>query len=714
MAVFSHLIELSPGTPQAVYTRPAKMNVFICDVSGSMGWTMRQLAIDTIERVMHLPQGDAILVGIFASPGWYRWIAARALTDTDEYTHVCDAIHREFVARNTTCFSEVIGDVPKALGPFLAQYPVVTLTFMSDGCPVVPDLRVEDAALDRAAQALRPLLTAGAVVAYGDYADRARLARLAQTLGCELVTAQGVEQVGHTFEKVSKGRARKKKQVVVPAGAECVFTLEKDGTVTAVGGRETQTVVDAPEEAAVYALNFSELGSVPETHGDVDGVHYAAALALMQTGNVDEAINVTSECLGDVAIVNALGNALTNAELGQVEETLKTCITDARVRYARGKQLGCAPKDDAFDLLGLLELLMADPECRFYPRHEGFQMKRIGRATQTKGIYPKFEARRDVAVPLSRLVGHASELNLSIGVTIPGTIQLPDYVEVARDQGGVDLVWRDEIGLPQVYDTKIFRNYALIANALPACTRLPVSVREATFNTLASCDVLVGGLSTQTGPTIYELDLTRIPTCNRQRGKEAADFNRLAALAVQSLTLGSAAKVLRAKRDELDSEREGDRLVTLTDDQYTFLERCGVRRDGSFAPPTVQEEPTDVLDVRVLECKVKNGSPVSMKDFALMVEGKKKLNYVGEQMKLVHDRITTAMPKTLTKARAWVRDELEGVERAKREVDRDMNARRFAVALTGTWRKHFSEDEAVIDVDGHPVTLTFRTIQKKI
>lgn len=368
--------------------------------------------------------------------------------------------------------------------------------------------------------------------------------------------------------------------------------------------------------------------------------------------------------------------------------------------------------DDAFDLLDLLALLMADPDCRFYPRHPAFIYKRIGRTSRVQDGYPTFLPDTDVSVPLSRLVGHSSELNLSIGVSIPGTITLPEVMMTSATGGLV----RAAIGLHAQYQTHIFRNYALIANALPQVTQLPIySPNDATFQALADL-ALIANLHSSHDQTWY-LDLTRLPVCNRQRGREACDWAKLADLALESLKLSSMAKVLRAKRDELDPKREGEQAVELTPEQAAFLEACGVRRDGSFSPPTVQDAATDVLDIRTFEVKVKNGSPVSMKDFALMVEGKKKVNYVGELMMLGHHICLANAGRFSQKGRflSALTEEIGRLEAQKRAIDTDLNARRFAVALTGAWARSWNKDEVIVKAsDGHEVTLRFEIKQKVI
>jgi hypothetical protein len=134
--------EISKATT-GTFVRPAKLNIFIIDASGSMYWAMKQLAVDTIKRISALPAGDAVVLGLFSGQGWFKWIAARELSSKGDYDMVAKLINDEFYTRGTTCFSEIMKDVPQAIKPLLSKFSVVTLTFMSDGHPVVSNVGLE-------------------------------------------------------------------------------------------------------------------------------------------------------------------------------------------------------------------------------------------------------------------------------------------------------------------------------------------------------------------------------------------------------------------------------------------------------------------------------------------------------------------------------------------------------------------------------------------
>jgi hypothetical protein len=242
---------------------------------------------------------------------------------------------------------------------------------------------------------------------------------------------------------------------------------------TAVSALDNTTgVVEVPETSQVLvydgSLDTKELGNEASAYG--------AALALVVMGEIDEALKVMSD-LGDVAVVNQINNALTNAEMKKAEDLMRAAILDEKSRFTAGKKPGCLPADDAFDLMDLIEVLQSDDSCRFYPYDAKFVYKRTGRRSVVDPKYPRFQPDKSTGVPLSHVTGHSSELNLSVGLNIRGTIKLPETV-IFEDGTKLE---RKAVGLPEEYPTSIFRNYSLVSNALPVVTHLPIYCSYETY-----------------------------------------------------------------------------------------------------------------------------------------------------------------------------------------------------------------------------------------
>lgn len=668
-------------------TTPERIHhIWIVDQSGSMGWAVDQMARDMVVHLKEIKHGDTITVGYFSGVGdWRWWVKGTRLNNPSDYEAVSQVLLKNSRSRNTTCFSEILADVPTVIRDVAPFADSVELVFLTDGHPVVPNYDREHRAIFTAIKEAKSQISTGLLVGVGDYYNRPLMVEMAQALGATLQHADEIKQFSQRLGEIVVKAGKKRTTITLPKGAEAAFAIENGRVV--IYAVDNNTVV-APTGTTVYFVSKDADKSqvkAPVASKTLDPYQpmYATALLHVQNGDVTEALSVLSD-IGDVGIVNQLSSAMTNKEMADVEASLQEAATDLSKRFLQGQKKGCAPKEDAFDLMDLLNLLQNDKEARFYPYHSDFQYKRIGRASKTLPGYPKFIPQSDVSVPVSSLIGNAAELNISIGVNIPGTVELPDEVN------GMTL---QSVGLPKQFDAHIYRTYNLIANALPNVTKLPVSVGYDTFLKLHE-NGLVPVLAEWHRGEVFVLDLNSVPACNRARGKSSCDWEYLARTAVQSTILGNRLKVLKDKLNELDPDKEFKRPVTMTETQQKFLDACGIKPDGTYAPPSEQQEATDVLTIRTLEVKVEKASPVTVKDFQLMLKGNKKMNFVGEQMKLSDDEMQKAMPNSTGAAIQWLNTRIEELKDEKRHLDADVNARRYAIALGGYWKKHHPNPEA--------------------
>lgn len=355
-------------------------------------------------------------------------------------------------------------------------------------------------------------------------------------------------------------------------------------------------------------------------------------------------------------------------------------------------------KDNAFDLIDLLILLRNDHASRLYPFHKNFHQNGIEHANKVIDGSQVFTPDQNVSVPFLHFIHHKSALNLSLRVTIPGTVELP--------YGAYTL------GFHAKHQAHIFCTYPFIVNAKPTITYLPVTLsREIYF--LLRHKGIIRNHHVFVPTNVIALHLTRMPLCNKQRISTANDWHQMARLAIESLKLENILKVLYAKRDELCQERINEQLIAFTEPQREFLAACGVCHDGSFNTPVEKIETTNVLDMRTLEIKIDKNIPVTMKDFSLMCARKKKWNYVGDLMLQGHSLMRNCMPTHhIDDAITWLDTTIDYNETKKHAIDIDLFGRRLAVVLACAWS--FDTEETTVNVDGHAVTLRYGTIEKKI
>lgn len=675
--------------PGVKLTRPDKHNVLIVDLSGSMDWATDALAKDTIKRVQDLPDGDFLSLAYFSGEGDYRWLVKGVKTDAKGKQSIEAVIKNNFRARNTTCFSEVLGTTAQVIADVAPFSNVISLVFMSDGHPVVSSLERETTAIFKAIAGIKGQISDAVVVGYGDYYNRELLTKMAQALGATFTHAQSVEAVGEEFVKASKKKTARKLKIKVPKNAQVVFTVQ-DGEVA------VQTGDEISETAQAYSITAGD------KNGLDDSLAYAGALALMQADASDRALELMGS-VGDVGIVNAIANAITNEEMGAVEERIKLAFANPGERFKEGRTPDCVPKADVFDVLDCLELLGEDESARFYPFHPSFSYKKIGRKTKVKEGYPTFEPYKGIGASFTSLVWNQKRLNLSVSMSISGHVQLKDGYEA--------------LGLPQNFPISVFRTYSMVANGLPNVRVLPASVSEATWQKLVAEGVIQPNGGWKEGK-IFMLQLFKLPVCNRAKAKTVKLAKEVAQDAISALVLGGQIKAWKAIQKELDPEKEfGQALTSYSPAQVAFLAENGIV-NGKHQPPMETEEATDVLPVREFEITISKYSNLPSLAEVRKQQAKGKFTDAGRLVYAGLQDYEVQGFKQKGEALAWLALRIKAASAAQRALTRQIQQAKFATVLGKQWFRDLSRSAANVEVElaGHKYQVGFdlRTVDEKI
>jgi hypothetical protein len=580
-----------------------------------MSGVMRRALALLREQAAHLRPGDYLSFAFFSGVGeWSYPIKAFQYTgeNLDALQRMFDTLRPPF---NLTNFSGVLREAVKvidALGFLNARH---VLWFHSDGFANDPGVTSEHRATEEIITSqLAERLSGAMTVAHGDWCDKPFLARMAQLLGGEMVTAGELEDMVEPLTRFIESSAgfEPRVEVEVPEGAGAAFTLPAAGGVTLYAVEDGEASV-VPAEGVEYLYVVTDLpparglleidivGGAKPAHREAEAAlrgRFAAAVLLSQTERRDEAIEVLGR-LGDVALVSAMTNAFTPTEAGAAERLVAAAVTDPAARFAEGYKPDAVPPRDAFCLLDALALLQADATARLHPRHPGFRYKRTGRGTITEPGYPEFVPVSGANAPLSDFVWHKEKLNLSVRVRLAGTILLPDAAEADGNT-----IRRPDIDLPELFETFQWKTYTLVEGGFLHTTRLPVSCSAEAFDTLRRHDLVEAGETWAEGG-IYVLRLDAVPVINRAMADGERSAKPMCSAVMEALKLEAANKVFKALREELDPEHELVQRTPWTVEQQRFLLAVGLREDGSFDPPSKAADKTDHRDVPRFRITVK-------------------------------------------------------------------------------------------------------------
>lgn len=699
-----------PPLPLAAPRAPAH-HILIYDRSGSVYPVLPRIVATLQGWIDQVPAEDLLTVGWFSSPGERDFPLKGAAALPHLKPGYRAILERNNFALGTTCFSEIMGDLSTVLDDLGALSPHADLFFLTDGQPVVPDVRRELRAIETALTRIRPRLTSALFVGFGDWYRRDLMADMAHWAGGALVHSDDLPAFEQAFRQFTAGAIQSAPVIrLAPEEADRIalgfYFRSGDQWVVLPPTASEIVIPQAPGPQFLYALYDQEPEGEAETPPETGTLaaelargQLAGAFALSQLGHTDEAI-IVLRSIHQPDLATRLDNAFTVPEIGAAESAIAQA-SGAPARLVLSPTAPALSTAEPYSVLDVLEQLAADPECRFYPTDPHFQYKRIGRAAKVQEGYPVFVANPGVSSPLSDLVYHESRLNLSLRTRQEGTVRLPDDCA--------------QVHLDPVFPTFVWRNYTIVRDGVLNVTTLPVTMSERTWDQLLHYAVVQGDWEPD---RIVPLCLSGLPMVTR-RMVNAPDLRSAVWVATQVnqiLEWQARLKVVHAFLDEFDPEREARRPQTAWPVEIEqYLREHGITAAG-YNPPTEAEPAHDVYFAKALEIKVKGFSslPKVSEVWDKLAAGK-KLTPSGEliagQLRDLEPRAQVARRGGAHLARAL--SEFYDIERRTQRdlasARADLGRAKFTLLLSHGWFSEFkSRAENQLELNGRQFTFELR------
>lgn len=668
-----YLIQIAINAVKVVIGKRQPVNhIFIFDRSGSMWSTLSGVIQDLVRQAEALPDGDTVSIGWFSSEREQGWIC-KGLSVTENRSKFEALLRRYDHTLSTTCFSNILADTASVIEDLKPISDAFSFVFFTDGHPVVSNVTTEKLKVKAALTALAEKLGAAMFVGYSDSYNKEMLADMAKTAGGILVHADNLKQFAQHFQFFQQQAVN----ATPRQGVKLDFQPLHGFAFTAEQGKiemfstEDNLVYASGEH--LYALSDLPRGTDFLTTADfgqgVDhfGIHYAAARCLVQTGKLDEAIQVLAKT-GDCSAIDEVTQAFTNTECGKAEDHLRVAAFNIGARWPDGRRdYDYVPAADAFCLLDLFDILTADKEAVFLPYHESFEYKRRSRKTKAKEGYPKFEADKSAECSIGDFTWHSSRLNLSLLARLPGVVDLGEEAE--------------KYNFARNYKTHIWRNYTLIGDGVPNVSKLPVKLSEATYQFLTGKVDLGAAEDIWREGIVYDLDLTSIPVINQKTASAYLNTDTLCRKIFEEQEIKAALKVYKCYLDALKQAKveKGSLLSTA---QEEFLKSKGITANG-FAPPTEAEEATDVLVVKELSIAIKGLKALpKVADVEAAMEKGKKMTLAQKLMTVsIADWIKESEGLADFSKTHWLEREIERLKIELGYVRSYIQRAKFAVVL---------------------------------
>lgn len=697
---------------QAVEPEKTHTNHFwIYDVSGSMHSSLPMLRDDLIAKMRKLPVGDTLTLAWFSSEKLYKYfLIAFEINKESDYVAAETLIRDNTRSLNLTCFSDSLLDVVKYVDVAnKIKAGKNELTFLTDGFPVVDSYTKEVEKIKEAADKSKSLFDSILLVGYGSYYNRELMQKMAEWYDGSLVYSADFQSFSIALDEhiINTEDILQKKQVDLPKSIldNLIFSFYVNETnislCTPNNGQILVPLTRKRNDRYVFSLiNKAELPKNAELVNSADFTKYKGVVAQFVKGLYAAAILANQKCqtqlaldilakIGDVSCIDSLNNAFTNDEYAKSEEQIKHFAINSKERFKIPRNENYLPKADAFCVLDVIKLLMEDEKACFLPYSDSFGYKRIGAKTIVQAdVKQAFVADKSVTCNFDGLTWNQSLLNLSVRAKISGTIELPKDAE--------------KYGLPKVYNTFIYRNYALIADGKLNIKVLPIKSSEATFLKLKENGVT--SADSWSDSLVYDVKLDALPVLNRTVAKPVYSAAWLCEKQLEDLKLSAKLKVFKYFLEERTPVVASD-ILTFAEEKQRFLEENWITKSG-FQPPTEHKIETDWYFAKSFEIKCKGLSSFpKVYDVVAKINNNKKLTKSDELIKIGIDEYRSFD--------GCIKDCLERrvVELKKEQLNirHEIQQTKFAILVGKAWFSEFAtrEDELKIKIDDYEFTLCF-------
>lgn len=605
-------MQIKRWTPPQTPDHQKTHHVFVVDVSGSMYRELEKMRLYLKNNLSTLvSESDIVSILYFSGKGDFGVVfEALSVNSAKTLSQAQEAIDRFLKVIGLTGFTEPLQLASDVVKRNSDGY-VNNLIFMSDGYDNVGSKKT---ILDVCSQIGSDFdhLT---FMEYGWYADRDMLISMAENAGGQHVFVKDHELYTTEFENAITNGVATTQQYDVSASVKNVVYLY-DNAVYIL------TPIDGSVRLPLYVCEVFEVEDhdiKPNMTGDE---LYLAMYLAAKRGDSDRVWEVL-KITGDVRLIKMYNNCFTKQEVIDFLKVVNDAIFNSSLRCLEGSNPNMIPRDDAFTIIDLCELLISG-ENFLHTGSPEFKYNKIGRATTQVAIEdevgdtftPKFVPEDvDGLVALNNIVMHESRPNISINTVQDGYVGIPS-----------DLA--DEHGVPKKVKTHQYRNYTLVKDGIINLEYLPVVLDDETLKAFIDIAV-VEGINYKVhpkNPNKLVIQLVGIPLINRNMIKGVAaesHFNMVLDLNY----IKARQKVLKYLRDINFGVPNAVGLAAQHGkDAADWLSSIGIR-DYGFSPKVEAVEATDFYLSRELVVKIKGLSSLpSVAAVVKKVNDGKKLN----------------------------------------------------------------------------------------
>lgn len=490
----------------------------ILDVSYSMSWVLKDLKEDLKKKLREIMKdGDTLTLSRFSSEGGqyeYFTVGFRKALDSD-FDLFDKKLNEKIVPLGSTCFSEVLWDLPKIVDQVNSNYQWDNIVFfLTDGEPCVSNYKKE---IDSIFSNLSKINVDSFVfVWYTNYYNRELLSEMTEKVNGQFIHASEFSdysiETNKVFENFSNKYIILEKETPKNLINDLIYSIDWDILMNhKIEWEKTKFIVDKEKKSIeiCYFTNKTDNEVIKKKDITENEEKYLYWM-ILQLSKINKRL-LASEILSylwDVKLIDIYQNSLTTIELANFDNEVKLAVLNKENRFVEWKKADYLPSPNKFCLIELFELLEKNKSKFDYSKMESYNSTTANREIKNKEV--KFE--RDWSPSIFTTNWNQEELNLSIKCKIDWKINI-ENVE-----------WYKDV-FPKEVETYQFRNYSVISDWKLNMNKFPVIVDEDTFNELKKKWVI--SQKEEFNESI-SIDLTKLPIINRKIAEKSQSFKEIA------------------------------------------------------------------------------------------------------------------------------------------------------------------------------------------
>ena len=668
--------------------------------------------IDNAQATLEAMNDDDFVSFIwFSSPGEYRTLVKGA-RKSDNLSKLLDTLRSTL---NTTCFSDPLKDIEIIVNELSAMCPNISVTFFSDGDPVVPwGIEEEKRRVFASLNKLKDKIIAVNTIGYGHGYNQDFLRDMAATTeygvfvhskeieDYKTVFAKNYEILSGTVSEPLDIQTDSAKIVYLSKG----FTKMTDNTLNMTrlsnsqGNNSIYLLIkdDANVTVNGKAINTASIKNEIDNK-DKETFLYAYAYNLFYNGNRQSCLDVLAKNIKDKNLVDKQMSVFTFDDAANYIQELEQALYNDAARFKDGKcPTNYLPKNNAHCVMDVI-MTLAENNAYYLPVHsEAPSYERTTAAKTEKESYFK-KGKRVTITSFDNFVFAEDRMNLSIAFKLNGVIQLNS--KSAK-----------RVGLPEEFPSFIYQTYTIIKDGRLHTKKLVAAMSNEIYKSLEKAGTkitkldldpdtaaaLVSEGSNAANYVLALIDLSTLPITNRTYLNKGADISKIFEICNRMVKDEAMQKWINHYIKEiktLEPEKEGV-FRAYTDEQILVLEEHGLSKDGAYRPQTeksTQASPTQIVEVKSLSFTFKGVSNLpSINEVKKRIAAKGKTTLVLQIMIEAYEELVKNVKSAgqdLDKLSIELKDvlekELKTIKSRLRTNRYWLGGMKIAKVLTGDW-----------------------------